>query len=828
MQVRKQFPFVQYEPVWQRHWLEQSTFRAANPGEPGSEKPKFYALDMFPYPSGAGLHVGHPEGWIATDIISRQKRMKGFNVLHPMGWDAFGLPAEQYAVQTGTHPRETTEKNIANFRRQIESLGFSYDWSREVNTTDPAYYKWTQWIFIQLYKKGLAYVSDAPVWYCPELGTTLANEEVIATPEGPRSDRGNFPVERRPLRQWMLKITAYAERLLKDLDTLDWPESLKEMQRNWIGRSEGAEVKFKVADAEDSISVFTTRPDTLFGATYMVLSPEHPLVEKITTEEQREAVHRYKNEVANKSDLERTDLAKSKSGVFTGASAENPVNGEWIPIWIADYVLMGYGTGAIMAVPAHDERDHEFAVKYDLPIVQVVESLQSAQGLRAEDTAPAAFTGEGHAIHSDFLNGLPTAEAKAKMIDWLEEKQLGTRRIQYKLRDWLFSRQRYWGEPFPVTWKDGEHSVIPESELPLLLPELADFTPSTEGKAPLSKATAWVNLPEGRTRETNTMPQWAGSCWYYLRYCDPKNPNAAIDPAVEKYWMGETGVDLYIGGAEHAVLHLLYARFWHKVLFDIGVVSTPEPFHKLVNQGIILGEDNRKMSKSWGNVVNPDDVLAEYGADTMRLFEMFLGPLEQMKPWSPKGIEGVYRFLGRVWRLVMEEDQEGAWHFAPGKVTDAAPSNEILRSVHAAIQKVSDDIDKLQFNTAISALMVLTNDLTKEAVRPRAALEPLLLLLAPFAPHMAEELWKQLGHAKTLAYESWPVADAHYLVKSEIELPMQINGKLRGIVKVPPGSSKEVVEAAAQALLAFAEWTVGKTIRKTIIVPDKMINFVVG
>jgi leucyl-tRNA synthetase len=826
MQVRKQFPFAAFEPAWQKHWLDQSTFRAANPGEPGSDKPKYYALDMFPYPSGAGLHVGHPEGWIATDIISRQKRMKGFNVLHPMGWDAFGLPAEQYAVQTGAHPRDTTEKNIANFRRQIQSIGFSYDWSREVNTTDPAYYKWTQWIFIQLYKKGLAYVSYAPVWYCPALGTTLANEEVLTTPEGPRSDRGNHPVERRPLRQWMLRITAYAERLLKDLDLLDWPESLKEMQRNWIGRSEGAEVNFTVTDAADIITVFTTRPDTLFGATYMVLSPEHPLVEKITTAAQFDAVTKYKTEVANKSDLERTELAKSKTGVFTGAYAVNPVNAAALPIWIADYVLMSYGTGAIMAVPAHDERDHEFATK--LPIIEVVESLQQAAGLRAEDTAPGPFTGEGHAINSDFLNGLSTAEAKAKMIDWLEEKKLGTRRVQYKLRDWLFSRQRYWGEPFPVVWNGDKHEVIFESELPLTLPELDDYKPSPEGKAPLAKASDWVQLPDGRVRETNTMPQWAGSCWYYLRYCDPQNGNALIDPAVEKYWMGETGVDLYIGGAEHAVLHLLYARFWHKVLFDIGVVSTAEPFRKLVNQGIILGEDNQKMSKSRGNVVNPDEVITEYGADTMRLFEMFLGPLEQMKPWSTTGIEGVYRFLGRVWRLVMEENQEGEWLFAPGKVTEAAPSIELLRSLHATIQKVSDDIDRLQFNTAISALMVVVNDLTKETVRPRSAVETLLLLLAPFAPHMAEELWKQLGHEKTLAYGAWPVADPKYLAKTEVEMPVQINGKLRGLIKVAPGSSQDLVIAAAKELPAFTEWTAGKTVRKVIVVPDKLINFVVG
>ncbi len=830
MQVRKQFPFASFEPVWQRHWLENSTFRAANPGEPGSEKPKYYALDMFPYPSGAGLHVGHPEGYTATDIVCRYKRMKGFNVLHPMGWDAFGLPAEQYAVQTGTHPRITTETNIANFRRQIQALGFSYDWSREINTTDPAYYKWTQWIFIQLYKKGLAYVSHAPVWYCPALGTVLANEEVLPTPEGPRSERGNHPVERRPLRQWMLKITAYAERLLNDLDQLDWPESLKEMQRNWIGRSEGAEVKFMVDSSDDVITVFTTRPDTLFGATYMVLSPEHPLVGKLTTPEQQAAVQKYKAEVANKSDLERTDLAKEKSGVFTGAYAINPVNEAKIPIWIADYVLMGYGTGAIMAVPAHDERDHEFASIYLLPIIEVVRPLighpEYVEG--SETASAAAFTGPGIAVNSDLLNGLPTDEAKARMISWLEETGLGARRIQYKLRDWLFSRQRYWGEPFPVIWNGDQHEVLSESDLPLTLPELDDYKPSPEGLAPLAKAKEWLAVSEGRTRETNTMPQWAGSSWYYLRYCDPQNSHQLIDPAIEKYWMGEKGVDLYIGGAEHAVLHLLYARFWHKVLFDLGIVSTPEPFHKLVNQGIILGEDNRKMSKAWGNVVNPDDVIAEFGADSLRLFEMFMGPLEQMKPWSTSGTEGVYRFLGRVWRLIMEEDQEGHWHFAPAKVTDAAPSDDLQRSVHAAIQKVTHDIEKLQFNTAISALMILVNDLTKETVRPRAAIETLILLLAPFAPHMAEELWHQLGHPKTLAYEPWPVAEARYLVKSEVEIVFQVNGKVRGHVSVAPGSTKETVEPLAKALPAFAEWTAGKSIKKVIFVPDKLINFVVG
>jgi leucyl-tRNA synthetase len=837
MSGRKQFPFAAFEPFWQRSWLEQSTFRAANPGEPGSEKPKYYALDMFPYPSGAGLHVGHPEGYIATDIVSRYRRMKGFNVLHPMGWDAFGLPAEQYAVQTGTHPRETTEKNIANFRRQIQSLGFSYDWSREINTTDPAYYKWTQWIFLQLYKRGLAYVSHAPVWYCPALGTVLANEEILQTPEGPRSERGNHPVERRPLRQWMLKITAYADRLLKDLDQLDWPESLKEMQRNWIGRSEGAEVKFAVRiphpsgaglettwqTLDESISVFTTRPDTLFGATYMVLAPEHPLVEKIAARDWWEGVEKYRAEVANKSDLERTDLAKSKSGVFTGAYAINPVNGNEIPIYIADYVLMGYGTGAIMAVPAHDQRDHDFAHLHSLHIVPVVQPPAAWKGDALE-----AFTGEGTAINSGFLDGLPTAEAKAKMIDWLEKEGTGTRRVQYKLRDWLFSRQRYWGEPFPVVWKGDQHDILAECDLPLTLPELTDYQPSPEGNAPLAKAKEWLNLPDGRVRETNTMPQWAGSCWYYLRYCDPHNPHRMVDPAVEKYWMGENGVDLYIGGAEHAVLHLLYARFWHKVLFDIGVVSTSEPFHKLVNQGIILGEDNRKMSKSWGNVVNPDEVITEYGADSLRLFEMFMGPLEQMKPWSTTGVEGVYRFLGRVWRLVMEENQEGEWTFAPAKLTDEWPSVDLLRSLHSAIHKVTDHIDKLQFNTAISTLMVLVNDLTKEPVRPRAIIEPLLLLLAPFAPHIAEELWKQLGHDKTLTYEKWPEANADYLVQSTLEIVFQINGKVRGHFTAQVATPQNILEEMARALPAFAEWTAGKTIRKVIMVPDKLINFVVG
>jgi leucyl-tRNA synthetase len=818
MSTRRQFPFHQFEPKWQNRWASEKTFRAPNPGEPGADKPKYYVLDMFPYPSGSGLHVGHLEGYTATDIIARYKRMRGFNVLHPMGWDAFGLPAEQHAIQTGTHPRETTQKNIANFKRQIDAMGFSYDWSREIDTTDPKYFRWTQWIFRQLYLKGLAYVSHAPVWYCPALGTVLANEEVLPTPEGPRSERGNHPVERRPLRQWMLKITAYAERLLQDLDLLDWPDSLKEMQRNWIGRSEGAEVRFALVDSLETITVFTTRPDTLFGATFMVLAPEHPLVAKLTTAAQREAVSAYQKEISARSDLERTDLAKSKTGVFTGAYAVNPANQEKIPIWIADYVLMGYGTGAIMCVPAHDERDFAFARQFAIPIRAVVEPVKPSEKIEE------CFAGEGLVIASGFLDGLTTAEAKKKMTAWLEEKNLGRGTIQYKLRDWLFSRQRYWGEPFPVIWKDGEHSVLPEDALPLTLPELDDFQPTPEGLAPLAKAKGWLNLPDGSVRETNTMPQWAGSCWYYLRYCDPQNEQAAIDPKVEKYWLGERGVDLYIGGAEHAVLHLLYARFWHKVLFDLGVVSNSEPFHKLVNQGIILGPDNQKMSKARGNVVNPDDVVSEYGADSVRLFEMFMGPLEQVKPWSIQGVDGVYGFLGRVWRLVMEENQAGEWVMNQRLTTDA-PTEAIWRRAHESIKKVTDDLEQLKFNTAIAQMMIFVNDLTKEEKRPRAALEILLKLLAPFAPHLAEELWEKLGESGTLAYAVWPQAEERWLVQSEVEIVVQLNGKVRQKILVPHQATKEVLEQAAKAVLGSA--LEGKTILKVIVVPNKLVNFVV-
>lgn len=1102
-QVRRQFPFSEFEPKWQAYWLENATFRAANPGEPGSEKPTFYALDMFPYPSGAGLHVGHPEGWTATDILCRYRRMRGDNVLHPMGWDSFGLPAEQYAVKTGQHPRVTTENNINNFRRQIQALGFSYDWSREVATTDPAYFRWTQWIFLQLYqsyfdpflkkarpidlledaisenpqrqaewmenpflagahlafrearKQGdaptedelrayldehrLAFVSEAPVNWSPDLGTVLANEEVEEwTAKG-------HTVVRKPMRQWMLRITDYAQRLLDDLDQLDWSDSLKEMQRNWIGRSEGAEVRFEVADADHDIEVFTTRPDTLFGVTYMVLAPEHELVAEITTDDQKLAVEDYVRKAATKSDLDRTDLAKDKTGVFTGAHAVNPVNGEKIPVWIADYVLTGYGTGAIMAVPAHDERDLAFAQEFGLPIVQVVEpdpvagassscgpvqgmredlpvkesrgaslphweqqgatyavtfrlhdslpaeklaqlqaeylapfdapatqtrplsekkraeltqayqaKLQSYldaghgecfladepiglmvlkaigkfngkrynlhaacvmpnhvhvvltpknnhklseilhswksytsnqankrlqregdfwqqesydhlirsqkefdrqvayvlknpgsagitpdkrwtfQGLPQEQDAPAttetAFTGHGTAVHSESgdlsLNGLPTPEAKQKITAWLEENGLGAARVNFKLRDWLFSRQRYWGEPFPIVWKDGHHHALPESELPVLPPEMDDYKPAGDGSPPLSKATDWVNRPDGSRRETNTMPQWAGSCWYYLRYLDPDNETTFCSPEADRYWMQPGGVDLYIGGVEHAVLHLLYARFWHKVLFDLGHVSTAEPFHRLVNQGLILGEDSQKMSKSRGNVVNPDDVVAEYGADALRCFEMFMGPLEQVKPWSMSGVEGVYRFLGRVWRLVMEEQQDGTWT-RRATLTDDAPSDAVQRAVHTAIRGVTDKLDGLLFNTALSDLMVLTNALTREKARPRASLETLVLLLAPFAPHLAEELWCQLGHEGTLAYEPWPEADDKWLAVDNVQLIVQVNGKVRGKRQVPAESDKTALEALAREADGVAAWLEGKTVVKTIVVPGKLVNFVV-
>jgi leucyl-tRNA synthetase len=983
---RRQYPFHLIEPKWQSVWDEQQAFRAWNPGEEiPAEHPfgirhglsgkvadrkvlpgKYYILDMFPYPSGAGLHVGHPEGYTATDILARYKRAQGFNVLHPMGWDAFGLPAEQYAVKTGQHPRKTTEANIANFTRQIKSLGFSYDWSRELATTDPDYFKWTQWIFLKLYNswfnpktnkaelietleyppelgrdalprvradqqvsptieiesarrtyrdsKRLAYVSEAPVNWCPELGTVLANEEVI---DG-KSEVGGFPVIRRPMRQWMLRITAYAEKLLADLDTIDWSESLKEMQRNWIGKSEGAEVDFAIAPEQvemppgtslDQITaayleqepagllkirVFTTRPDTLFGATYMVLAPEHKFVDEwlkngvIPTEwpentpkewtgggaeNPNSAIANYRWLTSVKSDLERTELAKEKTGVFTGVYALNPVNGQKIPIWIADYVLASYGTGAIMAVPAHDTRDFDFATKFKLPILQVVQPPDPK-------TDWHGFVDDGTSVNSTgpeiSITGLPTAEAKKKITAWLEKRGLGKKTINYKLRDWLFSRQRYWGEPFPIVWKKGPdgqppyHEALPESALPVLPPTLEDYKPTPSGEPPLARAKDWLHLPDGSTRETNTMPQWAGSCWYYLRFLDTKNSNSFVGKDAENYWMGsgqsgkrkaesgnvetKPGVDLYVGGTEHAVLHLLYARFWHKVLFDLGHVSTPEPFFKLVNQGIILGEDGQKMSKSRGNVVNPDDILADYGADAFRLYEMFLGPLQDTKPWSTKNVEGVYRFLGRVWRLFVDENSGTEFEQAEtlaaenaekrkellglvklnGAIKDVPAAPAQLKTLHACIKKVTEDLEAMRFNTAISAMMVFVNDAITWEAKPVSALRDFLILLQPFAPHLAEELWAKLNiqhptsniQHPSLPYASWPKFDPALLVASEIEIPVQVNGKLRDVIKVAANADNAVIEAAAKASEKVQQFIAGKTVRKVIIVPKKLVNIV--
>jgi leucyl-tRNA synthetase len=1045
---RRQYPFDLIEPKWQRHWEAEETFRAWNPGErvpaahPFAQRhgagrpeqlPKFYVLDMFPYPSGAGLHVGHPEGYTATDILARYRRAQGFNVLHPMGWDAFGLPAEQFAIKTGQHPRQTTEANIATFKRQIKALGFSYDWSREVDTTDPAYLKWTQWIFLQLYNswfnpathraepietlayppeldvggareakrrayrdsKRLAYVSEAPVWWCEQLGTVLANEEVV---DG-KSEVGGYPVVRKPMRQWMLRITAYAERLLQDLETIDWSDSLKEMQRHWIGRSEGADVDFAVCggptssgpvalgqDAQatsDRIRVFTTRPDTLFGATYMVLAPEHGLIAAWLAAgfvpaqwpagtppawtsgaaTPRAAVEQYRQFAAQKSDFERTELAKEKTGVFTGVFALNPVNGQRIPIWIADYVLATYGTGAIMAVPGHDTRDFEFAQKFGLPIVQVVQP-PAGQEWRG-------YVGDGISVNSAnadvSLDGLPTPEAKGRITAWLEAKHLGAKTVNYKLRDWLFSRQRYWGEPFPIVWKTGPdgaayHEALPESALPLVPPPLDDYKPTPDGRPPLARARQWVNLPDGAQRETNTMPQWAGSCWYYLRYLDARNDDRFVDQAAERYWMGcpdalwaagdaamgappgtsnddrrntiirehlpkaklpTPGVDLYVGGTEHAVLHLLYARFWHKVLYDLGYVCTPEPFYKLVNQGLILGEmeytafafgDGRpcsveelrdlqeeasaegrrmvgyhkqtgekllgrrvsedevakvgdgfslksdprirvdarsfKMSKSRGNVINPDDILAEYGADAFRLYEMFLGPLEMVKPWSTRGVEGVYRFLGRVWRLFVDEASQTEFEqnvtAAPERAAEfleqvcphpaiarAAPSAAQLKALHACIKKVTEDLDGLRFNTAISALMVFVNEAMTWATRPADVLRDFLVLLQPFAPHLAEELWARLHRAlglapASLSYAPWPQFNPALLIEDTLEIPVQVNGKLRDVIRVPAEASAADLERAARASEKVKPFLEGKSVRKVIVLPRKLVNIVVG
>lgn len=802
----------QIEPKWQSYWDEHKTFATTE----DENKPNFYALDMFPYPSGAGLHVGHPEGYTATDIMSRYKRMQGYNVLHPMAWDAFGLPAEQYAIDTGQHPREFTVKNIDNFRRQIKSLGFSYDWDREFSTTDPEYYKWTQWIFIQLYKRGLAYVAEVPVNWCPALGTVLANEEVI---DG-RSERGNHPVIRKPMRQWVLKITEYAERLLQDLDELDWPESLKDMQRNWIGKSKGAEVRFVIDGHEEELVVFTTRPDTLFGATYCVVAPEHELVDRITTVEQQAAVKAYQEQAARKSDLERTDLAKDKTGVFTGSYAVNPANGAKLPIWIADYVLAGYGTGAIMAVPGHDQRDWEFAKQFDLPIIEVIEG---------GNVQEEAYSGDGAHVNSEFLNGMDNAAAMARMIEWLEAEGKGEGKVTYRLRDWLFSRQRYWGEPIPILHlEDGTMKPVPESELPLTLPDVDQIRPSGTGESPLANVDEWVNTVDPETgmkarRETNTMPQWAGSSWYYLRYIDPHNNDEICSKEKQKKWLP---VDLYIGGVEHAVLHLLYARFWHKVLFDLGVVDTKEPFQKLVNQGMILGTNGEKMSKSRGNVINPDDIVNEFGGDTLRIYEMFMGPLEATKPWNTNGVEGSYRFLSRIWRLFINEET-GALNSKIADGTDGADP-AFIRTWHKTIKKVTEDIEGFRFNTAISQLMIFINEAYKTEVLPRQAMENFVQLLAPLAPHIAEELWQRLGYQESITYAAWPTYDESLTVDAEAEIVIQVNGKIVCRANVAADADEEAMQQKAMSLANVQDAIAGKTVRKVIAVKGRLVNIVVG
>ncbi len=844
------YDFNSIEKKWQRYWEENKTFKAV---DCDNSRPKYYVLDMFPYPSGQGLHVGHPEGYTASDIVARYKRAKGFNVLHPMGWDAFGLPAEQYAVQTGTHPADTTCSNVDNMRRQIKSLGFSYDWDREVNTTDPNYYKWTQWIFLKLFNSyfdeteqkakpidgliipdglsenqkqeyidahRLAYEAEVAVNWCPELGTVLANEEVI----GGVSERGQHPVIRKPMRQWMLRITKYADRLIDDLADVDWPESIKKLQIDWVGKSIGAEVVFKVDGFDEDILVFTTRPDTLFGATYMVMAPEHPLVDKITTGDKIEEVTKYRQDTARKSDMDRTDLAKEKTGAFTGAYAINPVNNEKIPIWISDYVLISYGTGAIMAVPAHDVRDFEFAKKFGLEIIQVVEPSDTEQQELVKK-GELCFTGDGMAINSGQFNGLSTAEFKEKIAAWLEGRDLGKEAVNYKLRDWLFSRQRYWGEPFPLLHReDGRVIAISEDELPLQLPEVDNYKPSGSGEPPLSNAKDWltVTLNDGTKarRETNTMPQWAGSCWYYLRYIDPDNNEKGWDTEKEKYWMN---VDLYIGGAEHAVLHLLYSRFWHKVLYDLGYVSTKEPFKKLINQGMILGGDGQKMSKSRGNVVNPDKVIIDYGADSMRLYEMFMGPLEAAKPWSMQGVEGVHRFLQKAWKMTVDEET--------GKLDSAVQQTqadeETTRLLHQTIKKVGDDIEGFRFNTAISAMMIFINHLSKQPVRPIAVVEKFAQILAPFAPHIAEDIWEKLGHNKTLAYESWPEYDSRLVKEKEIELAVQVLGKIKDRIVVAADTDEEQIKEKALASEKVIAAMNGRQPKKIIVIKSRLVNIVV-
>ena len=807
--MSRKYDHLAIEPKWQQYWDKNKTFKV----ELDPKKPKYYILDMFPYPSGEGLHVGHPLGYTATDILARYKRMQGFNVLHPMGWDAFGLPAEQYAVETGTHPTDTTKKNVKRFKSQIKSLGFSYDWDREINTTDPKYYKWTQWIFLQLYKRGLAYQGEVPVNWCPELGTVLANEEVI---DG-KSERGGHPVIRKPMLQWVFRITEYAESLLEGLDDVDWPESVKNLQRNWIGRSDGSNVEFELPSINETIRVFTTRPDTLFGATYMVLAPEHPLVEKLTNAKAQETITDYVKSATGKSDLDRGELNKEKTGVFLGAYAINPLNNEKIPIWISDYVLMSYGTGAIMAVPGHDQRDYEFAKIFDLPIVQVV-----AGG----DISSAAFTGTetGTMMNSATpdgsfsINDLPVKEAIIKTIEYLEKIEKGERAVEYKLRDWLFSRQRYWGEPFPIIHVDGEHKAIPEDELPLLLPDVKQYQPTGTGESPLSAIQDWVNTKDPETgvparRETNTMPQWAGSCWYYLRFLDPNNENRPWDADIEKYWMP---VDLYVGGVEHAVLHLLYSRFWHHVLHDLGLVSTREPYKKLFNQGMIQGEDGQKMSKSRGNVINPDDVIEEYGADSMRLYEMFMGPLDKSKPWSIKGLQGCVRFAEKIWRIYNDI----------AKHSDQEDANETTQLLHQTIAKVTKDLENMRFNTAISQMMILSNHLQGLDIINIETLKTFLLLLNPFIPHMAEELNEQINAFASLSYTTWPEFDVELVKEELITIAIQVNGKLRGNLQVPAETDDKTLKTEAAKVDGVKKHLEGKNIVKMIVIPGRLVNFV--
>lgn len=794
------------ETKWQQFWADSSVFKAENK----SQKPKYYILDMFPYPSSSGLHVGHPEGYTATDIMARYKRARGFNVLHPMGWDAFGLPAEQYAIKTGVHPATTTQKAMVTFRKQLQAIGFSYDWSREVSTCDPNYYKWTQYLFLKLYERGLAYQKEVPVNWCPELKTVLANEEVV---DG-KSERGGHPVYRVPMKQWMLKITSYAERLLKDLDGLDWPESTKELQRNWIGRSEGLQLKFSLQNSADGIEVFTTRPDTIFGVTFLVLAPEHPLVDSLTSEAQKQAIQAYREQAARKSDVARQDATQEKTGAFTGGFAVHPISGEQIPVWIADYVMLSYGTGAVMAVPGHDSRDSEFAHKYHLPIRKVV---------MGPDSQELCYTGEGKVIDSGFITNLSTEQAREKVIQWAEKENRGKRTVQYKLRDWLFSRQRYWGEPFPIVHlENGEKKTVPLGELPVLLPDVKSYEPSGTGESPLGAIHHWVNTLDSATgkparRETDTMPGSAGSSWYFLRFCDPHNEKEPWSPEAEKYWMP---VDLYLGGPEHAVGHLLYARFWTKVLFDAGLVTHHEPFQKLIHQGMILGEDGEKMSKSRGNVINPDSVIEKYGADTLRIYEMFMGPLDRDKPWSTTAIEGVYRFLQRTWRVFLDDSDQ--------LVADAKPTDEDLKITHKTIKKVTEDIENLRFNTAVSQMMIFINHMTRLSARPHECLKAFILLLNPFAPHLAEELWQKMGEKSVLTFVPWPSYDPALAVDQTLTLAIQVMGKTRGTVQVEPGADQAAVEALAREIPSVAQQLQGKTVRKVIFVKDKILNYVVG